>query len=62
MFLRIIDLDLINVRATVPNFSTARMTIEFHPGVGAGQRMFQSFQMEFPIPESEVEILLSVAQ
>jgi hypothetical protein len=38
------------------------MTVEFHPCVGAGQRMIQSFQMEFPIAESEVEIVLPVAR
>ena len=56
MFLRIIDLDLINVRATVPNFSTARSTIEFHPGGGARQWMLQFFQVELPIADGEVEI------
>ena len=41
--IRTIDLDLVKVRLTIPNFSTAGMTVEFHPCVGAGQRMLQFF-------------------
>jgi hypothetical protein len=56
---RAVDFDLIKVRS-IPNFSATRMTVELCPGVGAGQRMVQFFQMKFPIAESEVEIVLSV--
>jgi hypothetical protein len=58
---RAVDLDLIKVR-TIPNFSAARMTVELYPGVGAGQWMLQFLQMKFPITESEIEIVPSVAQ
>ena len=58
---RAIDLDLIKIR-TIPNFSAVLMPVELYPGVGAGQRMLQFFQVKFPIAESEIEIVPPVAQ
>jgi hypothetical protein len=58
---RAVDLDLIKVCA-IPNLSAARMTFEFYPGVGAGQRVLQFFQMKLPVAKSEIEIVPPVAQ
>jgi len=58
---RAVDLDLIKVR-TIPNFSAVRMPVQFYPGVGAGQRMFQFLQVKFPTTESEIEIVPPVEQ
>src|SRR5581483_5639849 len=58
---RAIHFDLIKVRP-IPNFLTARMTVELYPGVGAGERMGQFFQMKFPVAEGEIEIVSPIAQ
>src|SRR5580704_17174714 len=54
-------LELVDVRGTVPQESRVGDAVELDPLVRAGQRMEASLQVDIPVADLEVEIMLAVA-
>src|SRR5579863_5582809 len=59
---RTIGLDLLQLRATVPNLPDVNRAVQIHPIIGAAKWMQEAMDMGFPCPYIEIEIMLSVSQ
>src|SRR5260370_223998 len=57
---RTISLDLLQLRATIPNLPDVHRTIQLDPVVGARKWMQESADMCLPCTDVEIEIVLSV--
>jgi hypothetical protein len=59
---RTIGLDLLQLRAAIPNLPDVHRSIQIHPVVGARKWMLEAADMGLPCPYVEIEIVLPVPQ
>jgi hypothetical protein len=59
---RTIDIEFLDLRATVPNRATDHRAVELHPFIGASQRSQPPLKVDLPGTDEKIEIVLSIVR